>query len=73
MTKAYFTVVDGIVEIMMRAEGDGIVGDYHRSVAPGQEWHGLGYAALLAAGGGVIEFADDGSATIVPAQKTGGV
>lgn len=64
---AHFQVDGNQVVIRQRAEDDERVGDSlavlvstDKVVVPG-----LSYEALVAAGGGTIEFADDGSATIL--------
>lgn len=68
---AYFRTEGDTIVVQQRAEGDGLVGDSLDAINPGDKIvvPGLSYEALLAAGGGTIEFAEDGSATIVPAKE----
>lgn len=40
---------NGSVEVRVRAEGDGFVGDMVRGVAPGENWAGIDFADWLSA------------------------
>ncbi|MCP1550696.1 MULTISPECIES: hypothetical protein [Methylorubrum] len=59
----YFHTDGDAIEMVARAEGEGgMIGDAHGRIEPNDpilEPPGLTYAALKAAGGGVLEIADD--------------
>lgn len=70
----YFDVAEDEVHLVARAEGDGIVGDARRVYRPGDvsaSPPGITYEALRAAGGGVLEIADDRTSfRIIPAEAS---
>lgn len=51
----YFTTIDGTVHLDARVEDDDVIGDAHFEVAKGEEFYGIGYDELVAAGNGVVE------------------
>ena len=54
--KAFLSKVDGGVMVQARLEGDGIIGDVTRVVAPGEDFFDLSYDELAAMGDGEHEF-----------------
>jgi hypothetical protein len=68
--KLFFSTHDGVVHCIGDFEGEGkdghpVKATVRMEVEPGQDLYGIPYEALVAEGGGVIEFAPDGTARIV--------